>query len=158
MYKVNRLLAAGEWTNATSYIFFFMNGYIFFLWIYKPNKGFNTLEQCDYTIIFINIYHKGCGTMGVLCSQAKILNLHLRLILKNTSGKISWSHTNYMRLRHQKHGSWIIFFKEKLTHVKPLPQSIYIYTLRGLIFAWINFCECRPRKISRRLIFANGQA
>ena len=24
-----------------------------------------------------------------LCSQAKILNLHLRLILKNTSGKIS---------------------------------------------------------------------
>ena len=92
-----------------------------------------------------------------LCSQAKILNLHLRLILKNTSGKISWSHTNYMRLRHQKHGSWIIFFKEKLTHVKPLPQSIYIY-LTCIIFAWINFCECRPRKISRGLIFANGQA
>ena len=35
-------------------------------------------------------------------------------------------------LRHQKHGSQIIFFKEKLTHVKPLP--IYV-PLRGLIFA-----------------------
>ena len=34
-------------------------------------------------------------------------------------------------LRHQKHGSRIIFFKEKLTHVKPLPQSIYL--------TWINF-------------------
>ena len=68
-----------------------------------------------------------------LCSQAKILNLHLRLILKNTSRKISSSHTNYMRLRHQKHGSGIVFFKEKLTHVKPLPQ--YIYTLA----TWINF-------------------
>ena len=28
-------------------------------------------------------------------------------------------------------------------------------TLRGLIFAWTNFRECRPRKISRGFIFAN---
>ena len=34
--------------------------------------------------------------------------------------------------------------------------SDVLTTLRGLIFAWINFRECRPRNNSRGLIFANG--
>ena len=37
----------------------------------------------------INIYHKGCGTMGVPVFASENIDLHLRLILKNTSGKIS---------------------------------------------------------------------
>ena len=35
---------------------------------------------------------------------------------------------------------------------------IQYYTLHGLIFPWINFRECRPRKSSRGLIFAICQA
>ena len=36
--------------------------------------------------------------------------------------------------------------------------NVYQITLRGLIFAWINFRECRPQNISCGLIFENGQA
>ena len=53
--------------------------------------------------VAINIYHKGCGTMGVPVFASENIDLHLRLILKNTSGKILWSHTNYMRLRTEAH-------------------------------------------------------
>ena len=45
------------------------------------------------------------------------------------------------------------FTNNKYTNIKQI-----IYTLRGSIFAWINFRECRPRKISPILIFANDQA
>ena len=33
-----------------------------------------------------------------------------------------------------------------------------VNTLSGLIFTWINFRECRRRKILRGLIFSHGQA
>ena len=53
----------------------------------------------------INIYHKGCGTMGVRVFASENIELTFAFNFKKYQLKNIVYDTNYMRLRHQKHGS-----------------------------------------------------
>ena len=54
-------------------------------------------------------YHKGCGTMGVPVFASENIELTFAFNFKKYQKyqKNIVYDTNYMRLRHQKHGSWI---------------------------------------------------
>ena len=121
------------------------------------NNTNNSLKKLTKGYI-INIYHKGCGTMGVPVFASENIELTFAFNFKKYQRKnIVKSYKLHATTSSKARFLNNIFFLRE-THICKTFTTVYIYTLRGLIFAWINFCECRPRKISRRLIFANGQA
>ena len=65
-----------------------------------------SIEKYLRTLLAINIYHKGCGTMGFPVFASENIELTFAFNFKKYQRKnIVKSYKFYMRLRHQKHGS-----------------------------------------------------
>ena len=92
-------------------------------------------ENLSWKTHINTIENKISKNLGILYKARLVLNqksikqLYFSFIHSYLNyGNMAWGSTNKTKLnqllRHQKHASRIIFFKDKLTHAKPLLQSI----------------------------------